>query len=67
MGEWVHEESAIKEVVRSGFNAIYTTSFVVGSQGDPVLSQWQARLTSEEKESIGGAASEEEIKSAYGL
>ena len=64
MGEWVHEESAIKEVVRSGFNAIYTTSFVVGSRGDPVLSQWQARLTSEEKESIGGAASEEEIKSA---
>ena len=64
MREWVHEESAIKEVVRSGFNAIYTTSFVAGSRGDPSLSQWQARLTNKEKESIGGVASEEEIKSA---
>ena len=64
MGEWVHEESAIKEVVRSGFNAIYTTSFVAGSRGDPSLSQWQARLTNKEKESIGRVASEEEIKFA---
>ena len=64
LGEWIHEESAIKEVVRSGFNAIYTTSFVAGSRDAPGLSQWQARLTNEEKESIGGVASEEEIKSA---
>ena len=64
MGEWVHEESAIKEVVRNGFNAIYTTSFVTGSRYAPSLLQWQARLSDEEKESVGGMASEEEIKSA---
>ena len=31
MGEWVHEESVVKEIVRSSFNSIYTSSFVSSS------------------------------------
>ena len=31
VGQWVHEESVIKEVFRSDFNGIYTSSFVSGS------------------------------------
>ena len=65
MGEWVHEESAVKEIVRSRFNSIYTSSFVSSSWAAPDISQWQASLTNEERESIGGIASEEEIKAAF--
>ena len=65
MGEWVHEESAVKEIVRSRFNSIYTSSFVSSSWAAPDISQWQASLTNEERESIGGIASEEEIKTAF--
>jgi len=64
MGEWIHEESAVKEIVRSGFNSIYTSSFVSGSRVAPDISQWQASLSDEEKESISGIASKKEIKSA---
>ncbi|XP_023901204.1 uncharacterized protein LOC112013045 [Quercus suber] len=64
MGEWVQEDSAVKEIIRSGFNSIYTSSFVSSSWAVPNISQWQASLTNEERESIGGTASEEEIKSA---
>ncbi|KAL0004773.1 hypothetical protein SO802_012334 [Lithocarpus litseifolius] len=63
VGEWIHEESAVKEMFMSGFNSIYTSSFTSGSRAAPNVSQWQARLSEEEKESIGGIASEEEIKS----
>jgi len=64
MGEWVHEESAVKEIIRSEFNSIYTSSFVSSSWAVLDISQWQASLTNEERESIGGIALEEEIKSA---
>ena len=64
MGEWVHEESVVKEIVRSRFNSTYTSSFVSSSWVAPNISQWQASLTNEERESIGGIASEEEIKVA---
>ena len=64
MGEWVHEESAVKEIVRSEINSIYTSSFVSSSWAVLDISQWQACLTNEERESIGGIALEEEIKSA---
>lgn len=62
--EWIHEESSVKEIFRSGFNNIYTSSFTSGSRAAPDVSQSQARLSDVEKESIGGIASEEEIKSA---
>ena len=62
--EWIHEESAIKEFFRSGFNSIYTSSFTSGSRAALDVSQWQARLSDVEKESIGGIASKENIKSA---
>ncbi|XP_050242423.1 uncharacterized protein LOC126691393 [Quercus robur] len=64
MGEWVLEESDVKTVVRSGFNGIYTSSFDSASRAAPVISQWQASLSNEDRESIGGAASVEEIKAA---
>ena len=64
VGEWIHEESTVKEMFRSGFNSIYTSSFTSRSRAAPDVSQWQARLSDEEKENIGGIASEEEIKSA---
>lgn len=64
MGDWIHEESAIKEIVRNGFNGIYTTSFGSVSRAAPFTTQWQARLSDEEKESVSGIASDEEIKAA---
>ena len=64
VGEWIHEESAVKEIFRSGFSSIYTSSFTSGFYAAPDVSQWQARLSDVEKESIGGIASKEEIKYA---
>ena len=64
VGEWIYEESAIKEFFRSGFNNIYTSFFTSSSRVAPDVSQWQARLSDVEKESIDGIAMEEEIKSA---
>ena len=64
VGEWIYEESAIKEFFRSGFNSIYTSSFTSSSRAAADVSQWQARLSDVEKESIDGTAMEEEIKSA---
>ena len=54
----------LRSCLLSGYNSIYTSSFTSGSWAAPIVSQWQARLFKEEKESIGGIALEEEIKSA---
>lgn len=64
MGEWLYEENEVKEFIRDGFNYIYTTSLPSASRSCPSISQWQARLSDEEKSSISGGVTEEEIKVA---
>ena len=55
---------AIKEHIRNGFEGIYTSYFLCVTRVAPSISQWQVSLSKEEKQSIGGAASEDEIKAA---
>ena len=64
VGEWIFEERAIKEHIRNGFEGIYTSSFSCVTRAAPSLSRWQVSLSEEEKHSIGGVASEDEIKVA---
>ena len=66
VGEWISQEEDIKELVRSGYSAIYTTSFSIASCLPPMITPWQARLSEEEKCSISGGASEEEIRQCCG-
>ncbi|XP_075640270.1 uncharacterized protein LOC142612022 [Castanea sativa] len=54
VGEWINEESDIKEFIRSGFNGIYLTSHEVVAREDPCISDWQARLSDGNRESING-------------
>ena len=63
-GEWVHEVNGIKDFIRRGFEGVYTSSLLSSSRCNPLPSQWQVKLFEEEKMSISGVASEEEIKSA---
>nr|XP_023895781.1 uncharacterized protein LOC112007645 [Quercus suber] len=63
--EWIHEEMGIREFIRRGFEGVYTSSHLSSSWFNPLVSQLQAKLSEEEKMSISGAASEEEIKSAF--
>ncbi|XP_075670190.1 uncharacterized protein LOC142639952 [Castanea sativa] len=63
-GDWIHEEDGIKDFIRRGFEGVYTSSLLSSSQHNPLVSQWQAKLSEGEKMSISGATSEEEIKSA---
>ena len=37
IGEWISEENAIKEFIRSGFNRVYTSSFSSVSQLAPSM------------------------------
>ena len=64
VGEWLYEENAIKDFIRSGFNEVYTSSLYSASWSAPIVTHWQGRLSDEEKEKIGGDASVEEIKFA---
>ena len=63
-GEWVHEVNGIKDFIRRGFEGVCTSSLLSSSRCNPLPSQWQVKLFEEEKMSISGVASEEEIKSA---
>ncbi|XP_030941731.1 uncharacterized protein LOC115966695 [Quercus lobata] len=64
MGEWLLEEDEVKEFVKNSFNDVYTTSLLSASRAAPERSQWQASLIEEEKTSISGAATEDEVKAA---
>ena len=57
--------SIIKDVIRSGFNEVYTSSLYSASWLAPIVTHWQGRLSDEEKESIGQEVSVEEIKSDF--
>ena len=61
--EWIHEENGIREFIRRGFEGVYTSFLLSSSQLNPLVSQWQAKLSKEKKMSISGVALEEEIKS----
>ncbi|KAL0011105.1 hypothetical protein SO802_006213 [Lithocarpus litseifolius] len=63
-GEWLSEEDEVKEFIRNGFNEVYTTSLLSANKAAPERSQWQASLTEEEKTSISGVATEDEVKAA---
>lgn len=64
VGEWIYEDSGVKEHIRAGFRDIFTSSFISALRVVPASSQWQAKLTDEEKVSISGVATEDEIKAA---
>ena len=64
VGDWIHEENEIKEFIRAGFMDTFTSSFTSVPWLASVPSQWQAMLSDEEKISISGAVSEDEIKAA---
>ena len=58
VGDWIHEESDIKEFIRSGFNGIYSTSHETVSREEPSFFQCQASLSDGDRESIGGEVTE---------
>ena len=63
-GEWMSEESQIKEFIQNGFEEIYMTSLSTTSWAPCICSQWQPRLLEEENVSISGGVTEEEVKAA---
>ena len=65
MEEWLHDKVDIKEFIRKGFDGIYTSFLLSSSRVPPDCTQWQVRLSKEDKASISGEASGEEIKSAF--
>ena len=64
VGDWIYEENGIKEFIRAGFMDTFTSSFTSVPRLASVPSQWQAMLLDEEKVSISGAVTEDEIKVA---
>ena len=53
VGDWINEENGIKEFIRARFMDTFTSSFTFVPGIAPMSSQWQAKLTDEEKISIG--------------
>lgn len=66
MGEWLHEEVDIKEFIRKAFDGIYTSSLLSSSRVPLNCTQWQIRLSEEDKASISGEVLAEEIKQLFG-
>jgi len=64
VGEWIYEDSGVKDHIRAAFRDIFTSSFLSAPRVAPASSQWQAKLTDEENFSISGVATEDEIKAA---
>jgi len=52
------------DFIRKGFNDIYTSSSIVLGRIQLGSSQWQARLSEEEKGSLGSLVTEDEIRAA---
>lgn len=57
VGEWLHEEADIKDFIRKGFDGIYISSLLSSSRIPPDCTQWQVRLSDEDKAGISGEAS----------
>ena len=64
VGDWILEEGEIKDFIRSGYEHIFLSSHSSVPMMEPVVSQWQPRLSKLEKESVSGGPSEDEIKAA---
>ena len=63
-GDWIFEEREVMDHFREGFFKLYTTSQVSATGELNYHSQWQAKLSEEEKESISLMVSKEEIIAA---
>ena len=61
-GEWIFEESAVKEFIRNGFAGIYSTSLVSVPITYNTSYQWQPRLSEEEKQSIRGGSRRRKLR-----
>ena len=64
VGEWLYGEAEIMDFIRKGFIGIYTSSSISLDRIHSGSSQWQARLSEGEKESLGSPVTEDEIKAA---
>ena len=62
VGEWLYAEAEVMDYIRKGFIDIYTSSSILSDRIQSGFSQWQARLSEEEKESLGSPVTEDEIK-----
>ena len=47
--EWIYEENDIKDFIRCRFDGIYSTSLFCASRSNPIISQWQPKLSKEER------------------
>ena len=61
-GEWLHSKREVKKAIWSGFSELYTTSHSYFILNVLVGATWQARLSDEEKDSIEGGVTDDEIK-----
>ena len=64
VGDWILEEGEIKDFIRCGYEQIFLSSHSSVPRMEPVVLQWQPRLSELEKESVSGGPSEDEIKAA---
>ena len=61
-GEWMHEESEMKEVIWNGFSDLYSTSHISALLYIPPTNTWQTRLTDEDRDNLEANVTDEEIK-----
>ena len=64
VGEWISEDNGVKEHIRDGFRDVFTSSFLSVPRVTPLAFRWQAKLSDEERTSISGIATEDEIRAA---
>ena len=64
VGDWILEEGEIKDFIRRGYEKIFLSSHSSAPRMEPVVSQWQPRLSELEKDSVSRGPSEDEIKAA---
>ena len=64
VGDWLYAEGEIMDFIRKGFIDTFTTSSISSDRVQSGHSQWQARLSDEEKESLGSLVTEDEIKAS---
>ena len=64
VGEWIYENNGVKEHIRDGFRDVFTSSFLSVPRVTPLAFRWQAKLSDEERTSISGIATEDEIRAA---
>uniref|UniRef100_A0A7N2LWE8 Reverse transcriptase n=1 Tax=Quercus lobata TaxID=97700 RepID=A0A7N2LWE8_QUELO len=61
-GEWVHDESEVKEVIRNGFAKLYSTSLCSAPRHIQSDSTWHACITDEDRDNLDAEVTDEEIR-----